>query len=649
MNKFGLFSAWLPSSASHRAQHSQHMEHERHYVYNPYVLNLLYAKVIYLDRLRDFYLWWRAGGKREVALNEEEKRRILVDNCHDSLIVTEVVQLMEAMRSERFHFDLYYANFEYILFRMLRLFAPKRAAEYFSELCGQEEDSERLGLGDLFGCDLKTKEFLEPYVRATEKTRKRADHNRAILFLALARYVETFYFSGSLSAHHRRRTSERVSLLFNYKRQAEKRAAAAGEGGYSVVYTKDVITTMIYLLLVSECVTALREARESSQLRHDTLLEAFSSASGVVGSVDDDYHYADFTNDLQQQQQWQLLQKRTQEEIERELKLLEGLRARLSEQYENEFDGFSVVTPQTYLDITPGVTHFSHYTWTRNRRSRINALNTLPNQDGSGAEEFEIRESGTEHLQFLGLRENAHTYQYVVRRFLFDHSLKKHHRSHCLARSLNRECPCCRYLRQNEPQFQFYEQAERYAYNTCHYVQQDSPKLANEACLFYFLASVVIELVPPAPAMLFYKNMWQVLQLMMDEGVRVRAHGTQWVNMFFALDLCALAAVTDELYVVMDGGVDMRLALVLEYARRTHQRGTIAVQSVSLSQKRLAADIDMVLVLTRALARLHTEQEKFQLSLVNECEESPIYAAFTSSLIKIYEAMARELATSISQ
>ena len=91
---------------------------EVRYVYNPYVLNLLYGKVLYLERLREFYGWWRAQGREGARMDEEARRRVVRDNVFDAALVGDVWHLMAGMRRERFHFDLYYANYEYVLFQV---------------------------------------------------------------------------------------------------------------------------------------------------------------------------------------------------------------------------------------------------------------------------------------------------------------------------------------------------------------------------------------------------------------------------------------------------------------------------------------------------------------------------------------------------
>ena len=652
---------------------------EVRYVYNPYVLNLLYGKVLYLERLREFYGWWRAQGREGARMDEEARRRVVRDNVFDAALVGDVWHLMAGMRRERFHFDLYYANYEYVLFRLLCLLAPTEC-DFFRARAARGEVDE---LGDLFGADLKCLEFLEAQGRsAGEKSRRR-------LFLAVARYVAQHYFERR-AGECEEEALKRSVLLLNLKQSAERGVAErqAKDGGgsaatatdYTIVYSKDVVTTMMYLFFVDACVAQLEEARADAALKHQYLF--------LVDTEAGDDSPAQRRRDLKS--------------LGAQVELLGRLRVKLQQQYEDEFAGYSIV------DVFPGkggqrprgsggggpppTTHFERYTLTRNTMRRVNAMrDTTPEEAAESGLAFLLHSVDTRSLPYLSLRRNREHYEYVVRRFIFDHALRREHSQRCARRDGGgggggkTACAVCRYEAANAELCAFYDHAERYAYNTCHYVQRDSPRLANEATLHRFLASVLLELLPPLHALL-YKNLWQTLVLFLDADLRVTVHeycespgrgrgggvlsshvGAQrrrrrevcHVNLFQMIDLGELMRHVVAHYESADGGADARIETVLHCCRQRLQhdraRGAAVVERW---HTRLAIDLDLLCLMMRAVAAQQAEVEKFERSLasphayvVHDSDDSQraVHRALNRVMVELYELYASELSLAMRE
>src|SRR6478609_4694275 len=84
------------------------------YVYNPFLLNVLYQKVIYLEKIRRLFLLSRS--------EEDENKRLIKENYYSELIVADIFHQTETLGKGKFPLDVYFCNYEFILFRMYNIF-----------------------------------------------------------------------------------------------------------------------------------------------------------------------------------------------------------------------------------------------------------------------------------------------------------------------------------------------------------------------------------------------------------------------------------------------------------------------------------------------------------------------------------------------
>jgi hypothetical protein len=560
----------------------------RHYIYNPYVLSLLYAKVLYLGRLRALYVKEVLGSEGVV----EERHSLVRDNLYDRLLVADVFHMTVAMSKERFQFDLYYANFEYMLLRMLSLYGGRRGELFRSPGFYVE-------MGDLFFSDLKCMEVLG------------CEENKDILTEAVLHYIGVYYFRQLVD--YNRNASTRVALLLNLKRAAEC-AVVERQGGdrdYTILYNRDVCTSLLYVYFLNEFLGRAREEKAAFALTHNSLfLEAADSGEG-----------------------WAEAERGRQEEcarLDHRILLMERLSVALARQYEDEFRGWSFVSvsPEHPQPLPRGEDHFARYTMVGCVKRRVNQVK------GQGGD-LVITEINTRNLRYLNLLKNRTHYEYVTRRLIFDQALRMLHYVHhhkeeedpplrmrrITEADVKRRPLCypCRYVAQCEPLFDFYQQCEQYSYNTCHYVQRDSRALENEARLHQFLASVMIELLSPLESII-YKNLWQVqhlfasanLSLPLKEGLTITT--TTEASLFQMLDLHALVKDVLASYREVDGGEDARIAMVLQQCK---QRSSQTVSNIVIEKWhiKLAMDVDVLLLVMRALAKQEAAIEKYERSL----------------------------------
>ena len=545
----------------------------KHYIYNPYVLNLLYSKVIFLHRLHD--VQWRCVVDEE---HDNERRAVIRNNQYDQLVVSDVCELVRLMREEKFRFDLYYANYEYILYRMLSLF-------YASD-CNHIGQSplEPVDTGDPFGCEIKCMTVID------------SQEERRIFTEAVTQYVALHYFNrvGDCVA----RARQRAILLFNIKRTVEQAVARqyGAQRDYTVTYTKDVVTTMLYLLLVNEFLAHAQLESENHSLRHGSILpRPIHIDRGMCEEIDyivENRCESDRRTDA----------------LANKVTLLKRLSRTLSQQYEDEFRGFSVINafPEYPSPLPEGAMdslHFGDYVRSGCVMESVRLLRSVRHD----VRNFTMKEITTENLHYISLQRNRCQYEYITRRFMFDHELLLQHTVSCHGdRPL--VCHTCRYAQDNQTLADFYHQATRNAYNTCHYIVRNSPKLANESLLHLFLAPVIVDLLSPLDSV-FYKNCWQLLRLA----------GTGQA-LYEMVDLRAIVGHIHAHYDKDEGGSDTRLSLVLRQAYQRLPAGKASRSfrnpvHVTEQQTKLVIDIDMVLCITRAICAQQNEIERYERSL----------------------------------
>ena len=494
----------------------------RHYVYNPYVLCLLYAKVQSLARLLG------ALGDADDAL--------LRHNAYDRALVADVDALAREMARETFRFDLYHANYEYGL---LRLMALTGQVSLGADWSWPE-------LGDLYACDLKLLVVLD------EAPQNRALLAAALLAVARHRYAPQERDCGAEAA-------QRATLLLSVKRAQERALLRRRDRDYTLVYSKDIVATLLAACLVDEALALAQLAVARRALRHCVVLQALPSNEWSA-AADEEARVAQ-----QDAAETQTLEAR--------VALLRRLHAVLLQQYEDEFRGFSCIQVCPQHHQQEEADRFADYT-------RVGCVRDAVTGVRSTARDFVVTRRDTRNLRYVNLALNLAHYEYAARRFLFDHALLARH-------------PCREYRAQNEALCDFYAQCEARAYHACHYVQRDAPQLANEAQLHDFLASVVLERVPPLHGVI-YKNFWQLARL--------------WRSgpLFEALDVEALVDAICRDYDTAEGGCEARVTTVLrqcvQRSRRARQPTTVLQTVVRRWHRRLALDIDVVLCLMRALA-----------------------------------------------
>lgn len=211
------------------------MEKEIRYIYNPFILNFIYQKVIHLDRIK------------RIAQCEFEKIRVCRENLHSEQIIEDVYCLLSLVRQTTYKIDIYYCNYEYILHRMLHIFRP-----FDMKFVHHAGDLE----GDAFFCELKCFNV----VGIDENEMKRT------LFDIMKRYITTYYVYRLID--YENIAAQRSTALFRIKTKYEEKLRPRDKNmDYSFSYNGDVLITLMYIFFMNQFSCMLNDEKTLLLLR----------------------------------------------------------------------------------------------------------------------------------------------------------------------------------------------------------------------------------------------------------------------------------------------------------------------------------------------------------------------------------------------
>jgi len=250
------------------------------YIYNPYVLAVLYSKTRFLGLLREYHC---------ACVEPDQAALLISDNVYDCVLVADVVEMTRALTDHEWPLDLYLCcNYEYALYRMLMLCQPPE--EQLPLGCTTE-------LGSPFLCDLKCQVLLD-----------RDTHDKTQFRTALRCYLTLQYFTRATLRDYEKVARARTKLLMEVKASGERAEAVrrAPDFDYTVRYNKELHQTMLYLCLLNEllaevelsggeCEPLLLELHETLRQHYVSEVRDCSGASPRVSMTEDWSHFASYT------------------------------------------------------------------------------------------------------------------------------------------------------------------------------------------------------------------------------------------------------------------------------------------------------------------------------------------------------------------
>lgn len=202
-------------------------QQQRHYLYNPFVLNLLYNHVFYFDALCRYVCQAKAAEGRDAG-------ETLASFSHYNRIVChELYMIHEAIKAETYRFDPFFYNFEFILYRLWHMHQPQSA--------------------NVFGC---TSNFVceSIFLVALQYYRQQSSRDiRSVMCLLIRRYVERNYACERESL--RLMVHSRQQRFINVKHAEEKHLLSEVQNGdcfCMLSYTREHIACLLYLTLLQE-------------------------------------------------------------------------------------------------------------------------------------------------------------------------------------------------------------------------------------------------------------------------------------------------------------------------------------------------------------------------------------------------------------
>lgn len=222
------------------AQRNPHTARAARVVYNPYILQWLYQRVIYRAKLEQILTY------RSNTIKGEDRETIVRENFQDLSIVSELVFLLTKVREQKFQFDVTECCFERILFQAFVLFFPKKRL--------LQEDLCRFNDDPLFSCEDSLLLLLTKIGEGEEK-------NRETLTEVILDFLETHYSYNQ--SDYQRKSKERVALFFHMKESVEEKMGLSEET--VIEYGGEQIATLLYLCVLNELLTLL-EWKQSTSL-----------------------------------------------------------------------------------------------------------------------------------------------------------------------------------------------------------------------------------------------------------------------------------------------------------------------------------------------------------------------------------------------
>lgn len=580
------------------------MEKERkRYVYNPYLLNVIYQKLLYQDRLRCLHAWRQRSVKLD---NEEERYRIVKENLRSEQVVADVFHTLDFMSRERFPFDIYHCNFEYVLMRFFCLLDPIATMASLSSSLDPNNN-------ETLPVELKCLQVLDTWDQQQSIIVAKGTGARDVLLAVLDRYVTRHYIQNMVT--YERESVKRVSLLLNIKHAVEYRLKVrqdvelGGDAEYRIEYGGEVVVSMIYVFFANELLALLQE--EAALLRTTYHTRPLASTTALAQYDDDFAEYG---------ARFKLL--------ENHIALLEELYKVLQNHYTEEWHAFSL-----NMSVFPLSNTTDHSDNPIHRYTKVapdNAKTVLRYKDVTH-DEFVIREKDASHIRYIPLKKYLSLYEAAARRMMFDCALARDH-TICPVGNNNNYTTCCQiclYREESDSLYSFYAASETFTYYLCEYVLPGAsgkrPE-SRQALLGRHLDTMLVDPLIPLVSLL-YKMGWQLQQLYPSFCC-----GTAVTNPFHIIGVTNLWHYVIAQYEEYDHGPEARQDSVMRNARVGHTVG------LASWQKALALDIDVHVLMMHGIDVQQSEIEKFQrsLTLVSCDGGNHVASDITKNLVRIY-------------
>jgi hypothetical protein len=592
------------------------MERERRYIYNPYLLNVIYQRLYYHDRVRLFCRQQYKGQQRE-----EDTYKVLRENLYAEQLVADVFHTLDYMTREKFALDIYHCNFEYVLVRFYELLL-QQGDDNLAEKKVTTHNERLLMMGNELPIELRCLQVLDQWDHDNGDTAS-SIKARQVLLAVLNKYVERHYSVNLVN--YERESVKRVSLLMNIKHTVEYRlklrqdAELGGDAEYRIEYSGEVVISMLYVFFVNELLAMAQEELALARTSYQT------------------YHRQDECTDNYERQE---------QTMEHHIGLLKELYARLHSHYTEEWYAFSLNTlvfplQQQQQSVTAAMSPVDRYV-----KAAPDIAKTIHRVKDVDRDEFVIKEEAVGHIRYIMLRKNRRHYEAVARRMLFDYELRRSHNDVCASgRSLVTGarytgcCQICNYLQRQDSLDHLYMASEAHQYYTCEYVLQGSanPKVSREVMLGRQMDSLLLEPLVPLSG-LIYKNAWQLMMLMkksdIDDAVVVV------VNPFHVINTSQLLEYVLERYEEQDGGPECRQDIILRQQLLSSANSALQLTEW---QRDLALDIDLLVLMMHGVTIQQNEIEKYERSLSLGREHSSVSennnnttAELTKLLVQIY-------------
>jgi hypothetical protein len=265
--------------------------------YDPFLLKLIYSKAFFLNRLLTIHLTWSLSGSDRLTSNETEKRLndikltqfLIEQEYYVTSVLDDIQHLDNTLVKHKYKFDLYYANFEFSLFR-LWLFSVTslesvkgetiRNTTYYTNLSREFDDTQ-------FQCEIHLCAHLsnEPEMRP-------------LFHSLLERYIEDFYFNPG--GYDKKRVKSRMKQFLNVKQAVErafyKRYYQQSQSSYTqdaskvelFQHSKESIMSIMIMYFINEFIHYLRHDTRQSWLNDNIAMTkgtTYNPKEGIATNV----------------------------------------------------------------------------------------------------------------------------------------------------------------------------------------------------------------------------------------------------------------------------------------------------------------------------------------------------------------------------
>lgn len=553
---------------------------ERQYFYNPWLLSLLYSRLLFLEQLLALHTHLHPEPERATELLRHSVRA--------EAVLGDVAQLLETLAQQQFACEAAHCNFEYALYRLAALARPDGVS--FHADCADP--------GALYACEC-----------ALGAELGKLPGQSALLFGAVERYIAQHY-CGEALARHPEWSARRLALLMNAKATMERRwlALLPGSADTVVCYNPALLMTML----------------------HRVLLEQFSVEVQCRARIGEPG-------------------------LEAEAQLLERLIAVAQRQYCDEFNGYAVQCYPRLADALELPRELGEQYMQLDNCNRQYALrrNPVPSvrQLEQSEREWLFVDCATGQHRYLRLRQHAHHYLHMARRFVFDCALRRLHGRDCLMApdahaqpstpltkraSYARRCQICRYLEQESELGLLYAQCEQF-----HRCSNDGTEPVQP---HHFLASLLVRPLGTYNGWL-YRCLDELQRLFLASGFTVRSgeyselrgcesEQRETVNLFQMLDLGRLRAQVQRQLArqKLDDQADAVLAISSGKQRQPSE-----------AQRALALRIVLLQAVQQAVAEQQVEVESYERSLGALATSEKVHLNVCAELARIYLTYRRVL------